>query len=208
MLTQALGSGGLAAEPGASSRLSKESLDRLLAELEAKGRQMLSVPKQDGQFLKLMVKATRARSVLEVGTSHGYSAIWISLGLEETGGKLVTIDIDPEKVRLAKANVGKAGLSERVTFHEGDAHQIVGGLEGPFDFVFLDADKDGQMDYFKKLYPNKLLPGGVIAVHNAIHSRSAMKDYLDMISRHPDFDSVTLSLTMDDGFAISYRHRT
>jgi len=178
-----------------------------MEEMETKGRQMLSVPRKDGQFLNLLIKAARAKNVLEVGTSQGYSAIWISLGLEETGGKMTTIDIAPDKVKLAKVNIARTGLSHRVTFHEGDAHQVVSTLEGPFDFVFLDADKEGQPDYFKKLYPNKLAPGGIIAVHNAIRMREAMKDYLDMIAKHPDFDSVVLSLTMEDGFSVSYRKR-
>jgi predicted O-methyltransferase YrrM len=206
-LTEAFGSFELDAQTGARAQPDKASLDRLMADLEAKGRRMLSVPRKDGQFLNLLVKASRARNVLEVGTSQGYSAIWLSLGLEETGGKLTTIEIDPEKVRLAKTNVTQAGLVHRVTFKEGDAHQVVPSLEGTFDFVFLDADKEGQMDYFKKLYPNKLPPGAVLAVHNAIRQRDSMGDFLDMINGHPDFDSVILSLTMDDGFSVSYRKR-
>ncbi|MEK7684905.1 MAG: O-methyltransferase [Verrucomicrobiota bacterium] len=192
---------------GKPGPINKEALNQLLAEMDTVGRKMLSVPRQDGQFLNLMVKATRAKSVLEIGTSQGYSAIWISLGLEETGGKMTTIDIAPDKVELAKANVAKAGLTRRVTFHEGDAHQIVPTLEGPFDFVFLDADKEGQLDYFNKLYPKKLAPGAIIAVHNAIRARNSMKDYMDMISKHAEFDTVTLSLTMQDGFEVSYRKR-
>jgi len=80
-------------------------------------------------------------------------------------------------------------------------------LEGPFDFVFMDADKEGQMDYFKKLHPKKLVPGGILLAHNVIQQASSMRDYLEMIRQHPDFDTVTLSLTMDDGFCVSYRHR-
>jgi predicted O-methyltransferase YrrM len=196
-----------ALDAAAADKPDKEALKKLLGEMEAKGREFLSVPKKDGQFLNLLIKATRAQSVLEVGTSHGYSALWISLGLEETGGKLTTIEIVPERVALAKAHVTKAGLSHRVTFREGDAHQIVPTLDGPFDFVFLDADKEGQMDYFNKLYPKKLSPGGIIAVHNAIRMRNDMKEYLDTMAQHPDFDSVVLSLTMDDGFSLSYRKR-
>lgn len=199
---------GLAAErASAGDPGQKPGLEKLLAELDAKGRQFLSVPKKDGQFLNLLVKASRAKNVLEVGTSHGYSAIWISLALEETGGRMTTIEILPERVELAKKHVSQAELSHRVTFKEGDAHKIVPTLEGPFDFVFLDADKEGQLDYFKKIYPKKLLPGAIIAVHNAVRLASSMKDYLDMIATHPDFDSVILSLTMEDGFSVSYRHR-
>ncbi len=186
---------------------SGEAAEKALAEMEAKGGQFLSVPRKDGQFLNLLVKACRAQSVLEIGTSHGYATIWISLGLEESGGKMTTIEILSERVELAKKHVAQAGLSPRVTFKEGDAHEMVPALDGPFDFVFLDADKDGQLDYFKKLYPKKISPGAIIAAHNAIRKRDAMKDYLDMISQHPDFDSMILSLTMDDGFSVSYRRR-
>jgi predicted O-methyltransferase YrrM len=198
---------GNAAETPTRGPVDQAALQNLMEEMESKGRRMLSVPRKDGQFLNLLIKVARAKSVLEVGTSQGYSAIWISLGLEETGGKMTTIDIAPEKVTMAKANLARAGLSPRVIFLLGDAHQVVPTLEGPFDFVFLDADKEGQMDYFKKLYPKKLVPGGIIAVHNAIRMRESMKDYLDMMAKHPDFDSVVLSLTMEDGFSVSYRKR-
>ena len=199
---------GFGAEGGQTAApKNREALDKLMAEMEVKGGQFLSVPRKDGQFLNLLVKAARAKNVLEVGTSHGYSAIWISLGLEETDGKLTTIEILPERVKLAKDHLAQAGLSHRVTFKEGDAHQIVPALDGPFDFVFLDADKEGQMDYFNKLFPKKLPPGGILAVHNAIRLREPMKEFLEMMAKHPDFDSVILSLTMDDGFSVNYRHR-
>jgi predicted O-methyltransferase YrrM len=182
-------------------------LRRLLNEMEAKGHHFWSVPRKDGEFLHLMVKATRARNVLELGTSQGFSAIWMGLGLEETGGRLTTIEIEKERHELARRNMSEAGLSQRVILIEGDAHVELARLEGPFDFVFMDADKEGQMDYFHKLYPKKLTAGGILAVHNAIREASSMKDYLETIRKHPDFDTVILSLTMDDGFCLSYRHR-
>jgi len=182
-------------------------LKRLLDEMDAKGYEFWSVPRKDGEFLHLLVKAIRARNVLELGTSHGFSAIWMGLGLEETGGRLTTIEIDRERHNLARRHVSEAGLSQRVTCIRADAHVEVTKLKGPFDFVFMDADKEGQMDYFNKLYPEKLVPGGILLVHNAIRQASSMKGYLNMIRRHPDFDTVTLSVTMDDGFCLSYRHR-
>ena len=182
-------------------------LKRLLDQMDAKGYQFWSVPRKDGEFLHLLVKATRARNVLELGTSHGFSAIWMGLALEETVGRLTTIEIDKERYDLARRHVSEAGLSQRVTLIKGDAHMEVVKLEGPFDFVFLDADKEGQMDYFNKLYPKKLVPGGILLVHNAIRQVNSMRDYLEMIRKHPDFDTVTLSVTMDDGFCLSYRHR-
>jgi len=197
------------APEGGSPPVKRDSakLKRLLDEMEAKGYQYWSVPRKDGEFLHLMVKATRARNVLELGTSHGFSAIWMGLGLEETGGRLTTIEIDRERYDLARKHVSDAGLSQRVTCIQGDAHVEVARLEGPFDLVFLDADKEGQMDYFKKLFPKKLVPGGILSVHNAIRQAHSMRDYLEMIRKHPDFDTVFLSVTMDDGFCLSYRHR-
>ena len=182
-------------------------LRRLLDEMDARGYQFWSVPRKDGEFLHLLVKATRSRNVLELGTSHGFSAIWMGLGLEETGGRLTTIEIEKDRHELARRHLTDAGLLQRVTLVKGDAHAEVARLAGPFDFVFMDADKEGQIDYFNKLYPKKLLPGGILAAHNAIRQASSMKDYLDMIRRHPDFDTVIVSATMDDGFCLSYRHR-
>ena len=191
-----------------TARRDPEQLLRLLNEMDAKGYQYWSVPRKDGEFLHLLIKAARARTLLEVGTSHGYSAIWMGLALEETGGRLTSIEIDAARHDLARRHVNQAGLAQRVTLIKGDAHVEVARLAGPFDFVFLDADKEGQVDYFNKLYPKKLAPGGILAVHNAIQQASSMRDYLDLIRNHPDFDTVTLSATMIDGFCLSYRHRT
>jgi predicted O-methyltransferase YrrM len=181
---------------------------KILDEMESKIGRYWSTPRTDAQFLSLMVRATRAVNVLEVGTSQGYSAIWMGLALEETGGRLTTIEIDTGRHALAQRNVRDAGLAGRVTLIRGDAHREIAGLKGPFDFVFLDADKDGQMDYFKKIYPENLTLGGMIAVHNAISEAGDMKDYTDMIRRRADFDTVIISTTMADGICLSYRHRT
>jgi predicted O-methyltransferase YrrM len=182
-------------------------LKELLDDMDSKGYQFWSVPRKDGEFLHLLVKVTRAKNVLELGTSQGFSAIWIGLGLEETGGQLTTIEIDRERYDLARRHVNEAGLSQRIICIQGDAHVEVTRLKGPFDFVFMDADKEGQVDYFKKLFPKKLVPGGILLVHNAIRQASSMRDYLQMIQKHPDFDTIILSMTMDDGFCLSYRHR-
>lgn len=195
-----------AAGPG-TMKPDPAKLRRLLEQMDAQGHRYWSVPRKDGDFLHFLVKATQARNVLEVGTSHGYSAIWMGLALEETSGRLTTIEIDPARHDLARKHVSEANLSQRVTLIKGDAHAEVLKLDGPFDFVFLDADKEGQVDYFHKLYPRKLVPGGVLAAHNAIRQAGSMRDYLDLVRKHPDFDTVTVSATMDDGFCLSYRHR-
>jgi predicted O-methyltransferase YrrM len=185
----------------------EKNVEQLLRELEAMRWRFSNVPRTDGQLLNILVKIARSKHVLEVGTSNGYSAIWLCLALEETDGHLTTIEIDPERVKMATENLKRAGLSHRVTILEGDAHKIVPTLDGRFDFVFLDADKGREHDYFGYLYPKKLLPGAVIAVHNAIRMKQTMRRYLDMMSSHPEFDTILASTTLDDGFSISYWRR-
>ncbi|MBI5388235.1 MAG: class I SAM-dependent methyltransferase [Verrucomicrobia bacterium] len=186
----------------------RAALERLITQMEADGPLYLSIPRPDGHFLSLLVRASQAKRVLEIGTSHGYTAIWISTGLEETGGQLTTLEILSDRVEMARKHVGLAGLAHRVTFQEGDAHQFVATLDGPFDFVFLNADKGGGVDYFQKLFPKKLSPGALLVAYGAIKSKEKMKDYLDLVTNHAAWETVVLSCTMDDGFAVSGRRRT
>jgi len=177
---------------------------RLMAEME---RNLgIGVPRVDGQFLNLLVHVAAASRVLEIGTYRGYSALWLATGLEETGGRLVTVDIDPERVKEARANLARAQLSDRVTVVEGDGHRVARTVEGPFDLVFLDADKGAEMDYFASLFP-KLRPGGFLVLHNAISQRETMAPYLDAVQSHPQLISVVLSLSMRDGMSVSFRKR-
>ena len=178
--------------------------DRLMAELEA--HRSIDVPRCDGEFLHLMVHVTAAKHVLEVGTFRGYSGIWLGLGLEQTGGKLVTIDISPDRVKEARGNFTRAGLADRITVLEGDAHKVAKTVAGPLDLVFLDAEKGNEVDYFQTVFP-KLRPGGFILLHNAITSKQAMQPYLDMVSKHAELLHVVLSLSMHDGFSVSFRKR-
>ncbi len=189
------------------SKVDPAQVRKVLGEMEPKIGRYWSTPQKDAEFLHFMVKSSRATRILEVGTSQGYSAIWMGLALEETGGRLTTIEIDAGRHALARKNVREAGLAGRISLVHGDAHREISNLKGSFDFVFLDADKDGQLDYFQKLYPEELAPGAILAVHNAISEAGDMKNYTDMIRRHPDFDTVILSTTMDDGICMSYRHR-
>ena len=178
--------------------------DKLRAEMET--RLGIAVPHVDGEFLRLMVHATAAQKVLEVGTYRGYSGIWLGLGLEQTGGRLTTIDIDPARVKEARGNFEKAGLAERITGLEGDAHQLAKTIDGPLDLVFLDAEKGNEVDYFQTIFP-KLRPGGFILLHNAISSKKVMQPYFDLVSNHPEILHVILSLSMRDGFSVSFRKR-
>jgi len=181
---------------------------KALAEMEAEHSDFLNVAPEEGRLLSLLVQLTRAQNVLELGTTIGYSALWLGLGLQHTGGKLTTLELLPERLAIAQDFVERAGLSKRVALKQGDGHELVTAFKRPFDFIFHDADKSGTMDYFAKLYPRLLQPGGLLVVHNAITQESSLETYLTMIKQHPDFDSVVVTAAPDDGFSVSYRHRT
>lgn len=131
----------------------------------------LNVPEVDGQALHDIVLKHGYKDALEIGTSTGYSGIWIAWALAKTGGKLITVEIDRRRYEEAVANFRKAGLEKYVDARLGDAHEIVPALEGPFDFVFCDADKDWYTKYLSATV-DKIRPGGCFAAHNVFEGFS------------------------------------
>jgi len=168
-------------------------------------RGMMNVPPDDGRFLRAIVEATDAKHVVEIGTSNGYSGIWICLGLLTTGGKLTTHDIDEGRAALARQNFKRAGVEHLVTLVMGDAHKTVARLEGPIDIVFLDADKAGYIDYLNKLLP-KVRPGGLILAHNTTSLSDSMRDYLKAITTRPDLETIFLTTT-SAGMSLTVKKR-
>lgn len=174
-----------------------EQEKRILNVLDEMGHdeysQMLSVPPEDGRVLRLLAEAIDARHIVEIGTSNGYASIWFCLALRTTGGKLTTYEIDPRRALLARENFKRAGVDKLVTLVEGDAHKTVTKLKGPIDILFLDADKEGYIDYLDKLLP-LVRPGGLIIAHN-MNFRQADKNYVKAITTNPNLE--TLFLHMD-----------
>ena len=119
----------------------------------------LSVPFEDGRLLRILAESSGATRIVEIGTSFGYSGLWLALALRGTSGRLTTFDIDPERQARARTNFERAGVLPLITLVAGDAHEKVRDVKGPIDYVFSDADKDGYLDYFQKLSP-LLRPGG------------------------------------------------
>ena len=152
---------------------------------------MLSVPPEDGRVLRLLTEATGARHVVEIGTSNGYASIWFCLALRTTGGRLTTFEIDPRRASLARENFKRAGVDKLVTVVEGDAHEKVTTLKEPIDIVFIDADKDGYLDYLNKLLP-LVRPGGLILAHNTTDVGLQMQDYLEAITTNPELETIFL----------------
>lgn len=158
----ALVSGPSAAEE--KQKLADEKVQKFLGKMKREWRD-LNVPEEDGKILFDIILKNGYRRALEVGTSTGHSAVWIGWALSKTGGKLITIEIDEGRHRQAAANFREAGLSGYIDARLADAHRLVEELPGPFDFVFIDADKDYYPNYAKALTP-KILPGGCLAAHN------------------------------------------
>lgn len=124
-----------------------------------------NVPAVDGQLLYDIIIKYNYKNALEIGTSTGHSGIWIAWALSKTGGKLITIEIDEGRHRQAIQNFKEAGLLEYIDARLADAHELVKQLEGPFDFVFSDADKEWYKNYFIDVDP-KLKAGGCFTAHN------------------------------------------
>lgn len=151
---------------------------------------MMNVRVEDGRMLRLLTETSGAKRVVEIGTSNGYSGIWFCLALNATGGKLTTFEIDAKRAALARENFKRAGVGQTVTLVEGDAHDGVTKLKDPIDLLFLDADKEGYVDYFNKLLP-LVRPGGLIVAHN-ITAGMADPKYISAITTNPDVETVFL----------------
>ena len=177
----------------------------ILEEIKRGDTNQLAVSPEDGQFLRMLVASTGRKRALEIGAAQGYSAIWIGMGLRDTGGTLVTIEYDPVRAKEAAANVKRAGLDDIVTVIGGDAFVEIPKLTGTFDCVFVDAWKRDYIKFFDLTYP-RLDAGGLFLGHNVINKKSEMSDFLDRIATHPDlFTSIVAP--GGEGVSISYKRR-
>jgi len=156
-------------------------LDRMVKSHET----YLSVPAQDGKALRLLTEATDAKNVVEIGTSTGYSGLWLCLALQRTGGHLTTFEIDHQRASMAREHFKEAGVEKVVTIIEGDAHEQVAKLKGPIDLAFIDADKSGYVDYLTKLLP-LVQPGGLILAHNV----EMVPDYVKAVTSRADLETI------------------
>jgi predicted O-methyltransferase YrrM len=171
-----------------------------------------NVPPVDGQTLYDIIVKNKYKSALEIGTSSGHSGIWIGWALSKTGGRLITVEIDEQRHREALMNFKAAGVSEFIDARLGNAHELVPALEGPFDFVFSDADKDWYKNYFIAVLP-KLEVGGCYSTHNMSSGRrggrrgrggrGGSNEYLDYLKSLPNVETSVDS--KGGGIAISYK---
>ena len=193
-------------------RFIDEKVKKFLDKMKNRWRDF-NVPEKEGKILYEIIVQNRYKRALELGTSTGHSAIWIAWALSKTGGKLITIEINDGRYRQALANFKEAGLSDYIDARLADAHQLVNAFSGPFDFIFIDADKDWYTNYAKALVP-KLEPGGCITAHNVeepglVHRGgywSGTEEYYKYMKRHPEFETSTHPQSRA-GIAISYKKK-
>ena len=191
------------AQPAPAAGVSRE-LARLLTEIKGNDTGMLAVSEEDGRFLRMLVAASGAKRVLEIGGASGYSGIWMALGLRETGGRLVTIEYDPVRARELSANIKRAGMSDIVEVIAGDAFQQVPRVPGTFDFVFLDAWKKDYKRFLDLVLP-RLDAGGLFLAHNVVNKRSEMGDFLAAIEAPGLLTSIVAP--SGEGISVSYKRR-
>jgi caffeoyl-CoA O-methyltransferase len=174
-------------------------VDAILKQIKAADKDLLAVSEEDGRFLRLLVVTRGAKHALEIGAASGYSAIWMGLGMRETGGKLVTIEYDKARAAQAAANIKKAGLTDVVQVISGDAFAEIPKVSGTFDFVFCDAWKRDYQKFFSMIFP-RMDKGGLFLGHNVLNKRDEMEDFLKTIHTSP---SVLTSIVAPSGEGMS-----
>ena len=180
-------------------------IESILRSIKAADKGQLAVSEEDGRFLRVLVAARGAKSILEIGAASGYSGIWLGLGARESGGHVVAIEYDPARAMEASANIRRAGLDDVVRVVQGDAFKEIPKLMGTFDFVFLDAWKPDYKKFFDMVFP-RLTPGGVFTAHNVVNKRKDMEPFLRTVEGHPSLFTTIVSPS-GEGMSVSYRLR-
>jgi predicted O-methyltransferase YrrM len=190
-----------------------QRLRELLRELEEKGQQndaraperarmMLNLEPASAQLLSILVRASGVTRALEIGTSNAYSTIWLAWSLAPAGGRIISIDRNPDKHALARENLRRADLLDRVELRTGDATEIVRQLAGPFDLVFLDADRWKFPEQIQILLP-KLASEALVIADNVLSHPEEIAGYLKIVSSLEDFQHTTVPV--GKGLSIAYR---
>src|SRR3954470_14588066 len=180
-------------------------IEAVLKEIRAADKGQLAISEEDGRFLRVLVATRGAKSILEIGAASGYSGIWLGLGARETGGKVVSIEYDPQRAKEAAENISRAGLTDVVRVVHGDGFKEIPKLQGTFDFVFLDAWKPDYQKFFDMVFP-RMTAGAVFTAHNVINKKTDMEPFLKNIQTHPQLFTSIVS-PGSEGMSISVKLR-
>jgi predicted O-methyltransferase YrrM len=194
----------MAAGPAAQSPV-PAGVAGVLSSIKKADAGQLSVSEEDGRFMRVLVAAHGIKRALEIGGANGYSAIWIGLGLRETGGHLTTIEYDDSRAKSAADNVRRAGLADVVTVVHGDAFKEIPRISGTFDFVFLDAWKPDYKRFFDLVFP-RVVPRGLFLAHNVVNKETEMRDFLSAIKDSPAI-ATSIVRPGSEGMSVSVKLR-
>jgi predicted O-methyltransferase YrrM len=188
-------------------------LDELLADLEAFGqendrrqtqrpRQMLNIPRTTGQFLQVLVTVARAQRILEIGTSNGYSTLWLARAARAVGGRVTTVERSEFKIALARVNFEHSGMSDVITLVHGQAGEFLAhAADASFDFVFLDSERSEYPRWWQDL--NRILaPGGLCVADNALSHRDELKPFFALVEANPRFTTCVMPVGKGEYMAV------
>ena len=189
--------------PGQKAQKPAEDAQERLAWMREHQTGMWNISPSEGLYLYNLVIHHHLKRGLEIGTSNGYSSIWIASGMRATGGHLLTLEIDEGRASLARENFRAAGVEDYVTIEQVDALQEIPKLKGPFDFVFIDAWKEDYVRYLDMVVP-LVPPGGVIVAHNVKDMESQLQEFIQKVKASPQLKT-TFADPGPGGFSVSIR---
>ena len=162
-----------------------------------------SVPRSTGQFLHMLILATKTKQVLELGCSLGYSTLWMALAVKEKNGHVYTTEIDKERAHLAKEHFSKTKMNNTITLYEKDIFEVLTNWNhGEIDFVFIDAKKEDYLQYYDTVFP-LLKNGGVIIADDVGKFKEQVKPFLEKVDK--DLRVISQFLDLDDGLLFIYK---
>jgi predicted O-methyltransferase YrrM len=182
-----------------------ETLQPLLRELEQFGRQndahvsgrgdkMLNITPETGELLSILVGATKTKRVLEIGTSNGYSTLWLAEAVQAQGGRVVTVEVSPAKAALARRNFERAALTNWIRLEVMEAGDFLGRqLPSGFDFLFLDSDRRQYKSWWPSLHA-VLEPGGLLVADNAVSHAAEMEEFTKLVAASGRYRSLVVPI--------------
>ena len=179
-----------------------EQEETILKGLEETQHDFWNIARSTANFLNMLIKATKLKSGVEVGTSNGYSGLWLSKALKENGGHLTTIEYYEKRIILAEKNFKDFGLDDIITIKQGSACDVLKTLDGEYDFAFIDANKREYIEYFKIL-DKKLKKGAIIAADNITSHAEKVKEFVDAIKADENYQVEILDLPA--GLLLAYK---
>ena len=153
-----------------------------------------NIESESAELLNILIRAKQAKNILEIGTSTGYSTLWLANVAKATGGHVTTLEIDEARTNIAKANAFSFELNEWIDFKVTDAKAYLNECADEFDFILVDAERDAYCDYWLDLQRLLKANGGLMIVDNVISHAHEVEKFIEVVKQHPSFISTTLAV--------------